>query len=172
MQFRTFIDDSTPQGSQTISGISTQGSGYGVGISSDISCRNLEIINSGIETINVSSSVLNGSVNIDVLSGNLFFYTSNASGNFSFNIRGNSSSTLNSFLSIGKVLTITILTTQGSPAYYASSFSIDGVTVTPKWMGGTTPSSGFSNSINAYNYVIIKTASNTYTVLASLNRTT
>lgn len=36
-QFRVFIDDSSPAGQQTISGIQTQGSIYGVGISSNIS---------------------------------------------------------------------------------------------------------------------------------------
>lgn len=49
MKFRTFIDDSTEGGENTISGITTQGATYGVGISSDIDgVRNFE--SSGIVT--------------------------------------------------------------------------------------------------------------------------
>tara|TARA_Y100000004_G_scaffold143483_1_gene163236 strand:- start:561 stop:902 length:342 start_codon:yes stop_codon:yes gene_type:complete len=36
MKFRTFIDDSTEAGQTTLSGITTQGTTYGVGISSDV----------------------------------------------------------------------------------------------------------------------------------------
>lgn len=36
MKFRTFIDDSTESGQNTLSGISTQGTTYGVGITSDV----------------------------------------------------------------------------------------------------------------------------------------
>ena len=43
MKFRTFIDDSTQGGQNTLSGITTQGATYGVGISSDIDgVRNFE----------------------------------------------------------------------------------------------------------------------------------
>jgi hypothetical protein len=60
-----------------------------------------------------------------------------------------------------------MLTTQGSTAYYNSAVQIDGVSVTPKWQGGSAPTSGNASSIDSYTYVIYKTASATYTVLAS-----
>jgi hypothetical protein len=44
---------------------------------------------------------------------------------------------------------------------------VDGTTITPKWQGGTAPSAGNASSIDSYTFTIIKTASATYTVLAS-----
>ena len=58
------------------------------------------------------------------------------------------------------------LNTSGSTAYYPSAFTIDGTSVTPKWSGGTAPSAGNASAIDAYSFTIIKTAANTYTVLA------
>ena len=51
--------------------------------------------------------------------------------------------------------------------YYNSSITIDGNAVTPKYTGGTAFTAGNANSIDAYSYTIIKTASATFTVLVS-----
>jgi len=62
--------------------------------------------------------------------------------------------------------------TNGSTAYKpaATSVTIDGVAVTPKWNGGTAPSAGNASSIDVYTFTIIKTASATYTVLATQSK--
>jgi len=60
-----------------------------------------------------------------------------------------------------------MLSTQGATAYYNSAVTIDGTSVTPKWQGGTAPTTGNVSGIDIYTYAIIKTASATYTVLAS-----
>jgi hypothetical protein len=62
--------------------------------------------------------------------------------------------------------------TNGSTAYKpaATSVTIDGVTVAPKWNGGTAPSTGNASSIDVYTFTIIKTASATYTVLATQSK--
>jgi hypothetical protein len=73
-------------------------------------------------------------------------------------------------LAIGQSITIAILTTQGSTAYYNNATpQIDGTStgVTIKWQGGTAPTAGNANEIDVYTFVIIKTAASTYTVLAS-----
>jgi hypothetical protein len=68
-------------------------------------------------------------------------------------------------------VTFAFLVTNGSTAYKPASspgaFQVDGVTITPKWQGGTAPSAGNASSIDSYTFTIIKTASATYTVLAS-----
>jgi hypothetical protein len=64
-------------------------------------------------------------------------------------------------------VSVSFLVTQGTTAYYNSAVTIDGTSVTPKWQGGTAPTAGNASSIDAYTYEIIKTASATYTVLAS-----
>lgn len=159
-----YIDDSTVSGSLTMVQIANESSSFGIGATT-----NLELSGTN-ESVNISSTPLNGSANIDTSNGTFIYYTANATGNFTFNIRGNATTTLNSILPVGKCLTITILTTQGSSAYYTTSFSIDGVTVTPKWMNAIVPSSGYTNSINVYTYAIIKTADSTYTVVGSFNK--
>jgi hypothetical protein len=70
-------------------------------------------------------------------------------------------------MATGEAITVVFLVTQGSTAYYNSAVTIDGSSVTPKWQGGTAPSSGNTNSIDAYTYTIFKTASATFTVFAS-----
>jgi hypothetical protein len=59
------------------------------------------------------------------------------------------------------------MVTQGATAYYNNAVTIDGTSVTPKWQGGSAPTSGNASGIDVYNYVVTKTASATYTVLAS-----
>ena len=67
----------------------------------------------------------------------------------------------------GQSLTVVFMNTNGATAYYHTGFQVDGVAVTPKWQGGTAPTSGNANSIDVYSYTIIKTGSAAYTVLAS-----
>lgn len=116
----------------------------------------------------VSGSALTGDVNLDLSTSSLFLYTTNASGNFTFNLRGNSSTTLNSLLGTNKSVTIGVITPVGTTAYkHTSSIKIDGVSTTVKWQGRA----DFETSVSVtdvYAFTIIKTASATYTVLGSL----
>jgi hypothetical protein len=72
-------------------------------------------------------------------------------------------------MSVGQSMTMAILSTNGGTAYYPTSVQINGTTsgVTTKWQGGTAPTAGNASSIDVYTYTIIKTASATFTVLAS-----
>jgi hypothetical protein len=85
-------------------------------------------------------------------------------------VRGSSGATLNSLMATGQSLSITFLVTQGGTAYYNNAFTVDGSAVTPKWQGGTAPTSGNTSGIDVYTYAIIKTASATFTVLASQSK--
>jgi hypothetical protein len=70
-------------------------------------------------------------------------------------------------MATGEAITVVFMVTQGSTAYYNNAVTIDGTSVTPKWQGGSAPTTGNASSIDIYSYTIIKTASATYTVLAS-----
>jgi hypothetical protein len=122
------------------------------------------------ETITVSATAATGTINFDTLTQAVLYYTSNASANWTLNFRGNSGTALNSLMSVGQSFSATFLVTQGATAYYNNAVQVDGASVTPKWQGGTAPASGNANSIDAYTYAIIKTASATFTVLASQTR--
>ena len=117
-----------------------------------------------------SATAASSTVNFDVVTQSVLYYTTNATGNFTLNIRGDGSTTLNSLLSDGDALTIVFLVTNGGTAYYHSALTVDGVSVTPKWQGGTAPSSGNTSSIDSYSYTVIKTGNAAFTVLASQTR--
>ena len=122
------------------------------------------------ERTTVAATAATGTVAFDALTQSVLYFTSNASANWTLNIRGNSSTTLNSILATGDAITVTHLVTQGSTAYYNSAVQIDGSSVTPKWQNGAAPANGSANSIDAYTYTIIKTGSATYTVIASQSK--
>lgn len=119
------------------------------------------------ETTTVSATAATGTVNYDVTTQSVLYYTTNASGNWTLNIRANSGVSLDTLMSTGQTITVAFMVTQGSTAYYASALTIDGASVTPKYQGGTAWSSGNVSGIDVYVYTITKTASATYTVLAS-----
>jgi hypothetical protein len=214
------------------------------------STSSLAIVTKNIaETTTISAIASTGTINFDITTQSVLYYTTAASGNWTINIRGNSSTTLNSIMSVGQSLTMVFLAqnqniaavtatiTIASPAvvtisgtlpangtpvtfsttgalptgltvgtvYYVvnasgSTFNvaatvggsaiitsgsqsgtqtvtyyglfnnvlqIDGTTITPKWQGGSAPTSGNANSVDIYSYTILKTASATYTVFAS-----
>ena len=123
-----------------------------------------------MENATVSATAATGTVNYDVLNQTILYYTTNASATWVLNIRGNSSNTLNSMLESGQSLSLVFMNTNGSTAYYPTSLTIDGTSVTPKWQGGLAPTFGNPNSVDLYSYSILKTASNTYSVFASQSR--
>ena len=122
------------------------------------------------EVITVSATAATGTINYDVTTQNVLYYTSNASANWTVNFRGSSGTPLNTLMTTGQVLTVTFLVTQGATAYYNNAVQVDGSSVTPKYQGGTAFSSGNASSIDAYTYAIIKTGSAAFTVLASQTR--
>ena len=131
------------------------------------------LINQGIdiqqvtERANVSANTLNGVSNFDVLEGAVKFYTNNPTGNWTINIRGNSSNTFDSMTATGDSVTVAYLANNGGTAYYQTAVQIDGFARTVKYQGGSAPSSGNANSIDIYSLTLLKTAANVWTVLAS-----
>jgi hypothetical protein len=122
------------------------------------------------ETTTISATAATGTIAYDALTQVVLYYTTNASGNFTVNFRGNGTTSLDSVMSTGQSLSATFLVTNGATAYYNSAVQVDGSSVTPKWQGGTAPTSGNASSIDSYTYVIIKTGSATFTVLASVTK--
>ena len=120
------------------------------------------------ETSTVSATAATGTINYDVTTQAVLYYTSNASANWTVNFRGSSGTSLNTLMSTGQSVTMAFLVTQGSTAYYNSSVQVDGTTsgVTMRWLGGA-PTAGNASGIDSYRYLIIKTGSATFTVLAS-----
>tara|TARA_S200000501_G_scaffold363206_1_gene393681 strand:- start:1595 stop:4171 length:2577 start_codon:yes stop_codon:yes gene_type:complete len=121
-----------------------------------------------IEKADIKADVLTGTHNVNVEDNSVHLYTSAATGNFTFNVRGGVGTTLDSMMNVGESITVAMVTTQGGTAYYASGFNIDGSSVTVKYAGGA-PAAGNPNGLDVYSFSIIKTASSTFTVLGSLD---
>jgi hypothetical protein len=119
------------------------------------------------ERWNVQAVAATGTVNLDVNTAGIWYYTTSATGNWTLNVRASSGASLDSILATGDSITVVFFATQGSPAYYQTAFQIDGNSVTPKWQNGTAPSAGNANSIDIYSYTIIKTGSATFTAFGS-----
>ena len=119
-----------------------------------------------VEPTTVSATAATGGINYDVATQSIVYYTTNASGNWTLNFRGNSGQTLNSIMSVGQTVSVTFMATQGATAYYNSAITVDGNPPTTKWQG-VSPAFGNANAVDVYTYAITKTANATFTVFAS-----
>ena len=125
------------------------------------------ILKSPEEVVDISATAATGTVNIDLVTSSVHYYTSDASANWTFNIRGDSSTTLNSILNVGASISCVFLITNGSTAYYPNEYLVDGGPATVYFQGGSWPSSGNALSIDAYTFTVLKTADATFTVLGA-----
>jgi len=125
------------------------------------------VLNDAAEVATISATAATGTINYDITTQSVLYYTSNASANWTMNFRASSGTSLNTLMAIGQSMTVAFLVTNGTTAYRPTVFQVDGTAVTPKWQGGTAPTAGNASSIDVYVFTIIKTASATFTVLAS-----
>ena len=193
----TFTASQTIKGALSVSGIVTAASGTGASdavtygqatntttgfaqlaasnifatnqtITGTLSVSGVASLNNATETAQLIAAAPASGQAINLSVGSVIYFTSGSSTNFSFNITANPS--LNGIMNVGQTITCAILVTQGATAYYPTGLEIDGTAVTPNWQGGTAPTSGDANAIDVYAYCITKTASATYTVLASATK--
>jgi hypothetical protein len=138
-------------------------------LSSNTFAANLQISLTQIfETANVYPTAVGGNVNIDLQNNTVYFFSSNTTANVTFNLRANTQNTLDSQLSVGQSVTTGILLKQGAIRYRANVY-VDGVLQAPFWLGNSAPSYATSQqeSVDTYSFTVLKTAANTYTVLAA-----
>jgi len=124
-------------------------------------------IQSVAEKVTNAAIAATGTVAYDVLTQAVLNYTTDAGANWTLNVRGDGSTSLDSIMDTGESVTVAHIVKQGGTAYYNSAFQIDGSSVTPEYQGGAAPTEGNINSLDVYTYTIIKTGSSTFTVLAA-----
>jgi hypothetical protein len=125
-------------------------------------------VNGGfLEAATVTASAPPSTTNYDAKTQSVLYYTTNTSANWTLNIRGDSSTSLNSVMQVGQTITVVLIAVNSTTAYYPNVIQVDGSSVTPKWQGGTAVSSGNASAIDIYTFAVLKTASATFTVFAS-----
>ena len=124
-------------------------------------------LRNAVEPTTVNSVAATGTIIYEVNSQSVVYSTANAAANWTLNIVYSKAMPLNAYLGIGQSVTLAHMVTQGATAYYHNEVQVDGVTVTPKYQGGTAYSAGNASSIDVYTYTVTKTADRTYVVLMS-----
>ena len=119
------------------------------------------------EKVYSASVAMTGTINFGLMDQALAIFTSNATANWVLNFRGNTTTALNSIMSVGESMVVTTGVSQAGTAYYNTAIKVDDVAVTPKWQGGTAPTSGNASSVDFYTYTIVKIASASYLAYAS-----
>ena len=145
----------------TVSGQSTLGNTT-VGL---VTCTGLDSNTIMWEKVNVVADKLSGSPNINLDNGMVHYFTTQESTTSTPNIQ--STVGLNTQMGNGDNVSVTIITTAAA-AGYSTGILIDGVATSPLWSGGEDPSAGGgATGVDIWTYNIIKTASNTFTVIAN-----
>jgi len=119
------------------------------------------------ERTTISATGIGSTLNFDTLTQTVYYSTASATANCTINIRGNATTALNNLISTGQSTCVAVFMTNGGTPYYIPTVTIDGGSATPKWQGGTAPTTGNPNSVDIYTYNIVKTGSGTFSVFAS-----
>lgn len=112
-------------------------------------------------------------VNYDLDTQTVLYYTGNSSSNWTLNFRGTSTVPLSTRLSLGTTIKADFIATNGSQAYACSAITIDDQSTAITWLSGSnSPSStwpaGNANSTEVYSFSIMKVASTTFRVVGTL----
>ena len=122
------------------------------------------------ENVNIITGKLSDNQNIDLANGMIHYFTTAETTTSTPNLRFDSSTTLDSKMSIGETIALTIITTAGSAAYSAQ-LTIDGTSITENWVAGEVPNSGGTSGVDIYSYTIIKIGNASFLVIANQTKT-
>ena len=127
-------------------------------------------LNNGLlsERVKIDSDSLNSDKFVRLQDG-MVHYRSSAVG--AANVKPDIVSTtgINTDMGIGDTIAVTLITVAGNTSHFVSSVAIDGRTtgISTYWTGGSTPEAGGGSNVDIYAFNILKTADNTFTVIAN-----
>lgn len=136
---------------------------------SDVNITGTASVKEVFEKVNQRTETT-GTKNIDVSAGSLHFFSQYATGNCVINLRYDDDTKLGDVMKGGTSIVVTTLLSVGASSYYVTDFKIDGVTQNVNWILGNPPTGGFTNSINAYTFAVIRKVDLNYVVLGTLSQ--
>jgi hypothetical protein len=160
----------------------------GGGITSNVLASNLSISVSRVsETININTAVIGSNsasgtnVNLDIVNTTVYYFSSNTSGNVTFNLRGNNNNTFDSSVQVGNTVSVVVSLRHNTAAYRSGvNVMIDGGLISTTrtnpdsgnlifYSGNTLPAHSPISALetNMIGLNIIKKAANSYIVYMS-----
>ena len=127
-------------------------------------------LNNGLlnERVKIDSDSINSDKFIRLQDGMVHYRTS-AVGAASVKPDIVSTTGINTDLGVGDSIAVTLITAAANTAHFVSSVAIDGRTtgITTYWTGGSVPTAGGGSNVDIYAFNILKTADNTFVVVAN-----
>ena len=120
------------------------------------------------EKCNVTAGKLSDNLTINLDNGMVHLFTTTETTTATPNIM--STVGINTQMGTGDTIAVTLVTTAAAGAYCAN-IQVDGAAVTENWIGGSAPSAGGSSGVDIHTFTIIKTASETFTVIGNQSKT-
>ena len=120
------------------------------------------------EKCNVTAGKLSDNLTINLDNGMVHLFTVAEDATSVPNIM--STVGINTQMGTGDAITVTLVTTANA-AGYVTGIQVDGAAVTENWIGGSAPSDGGSSGVDIHAFTIMKTASETYTVIGNQSKT-
>lgn len=142
--------------------------GIGANLSGITTTAGIKFNKQIFEEVNVTAGKLSDNTEINISNGQVHLFTTAESTTSTPNIM--STTGINTDMSIGESLVVTIITTANASAYSAN-ITIDSVAVTENWVGGSAPDAGGSSGVDIHSFTIIKTGSAAYTVIGNHSKT-
>ena len=160
----------------------------GGGITSNVLASNLSLSVSRVsETLSINTAVIGSNsasgtnVNLDIVNTTVYYFSSNTSGNVTFNLRGNNINTFDSAVQVGNTVSVVVTLRHNTAAYRSGvNVMIDGGLIRTTlanpdsgnlimYSGNTLPSHAVIGAIesNIIGLTVVKKASNSYVVFMS-----
>ena len=107
----------------------------------------------------------NGAFNVYLSAGHVQIFTAATGGNYFPRLFYDGSTTLNSLMSDGDVITFTLMV--ASSSHYLTGFVIEGVSQTVQWVGGSAPSAANGSGYDIYSFTIMSTGGTSFIVIGN-----
>ena len=171
----TFVGNVTGNASGTAGGLSgtpniTVGTvvGSALTVSGITTVTNFETQGTLIEAFKTHTTAWNSAGNLNASEGNLHYNSTNLGGTGAF-LNLISTAGINTDLAIGQGINVTAITAVNATTAFVNALKIDGkgTGITTSWVGGSVPTDGGGSAYDTYSFNILKTASETYIVIAN-----
>ena len=125
-----------------------------------------------VEAFKTHTTAWNSNGNLNISEGNLHYNSTNLGGTGAY-LNVISTAGINTDLAIGQALNVTAITAVNATTAFVNALRIDGkgTGITTSWVGGSVPTAGGGSGVDSYSFNILKTASETYIVIANQSKT-